>query len=180
MSENVCELHTLLDRFSELIKPASYLEVGVREGDSLKYVLRHAMPSRLYLCDDWGVAAGGTGRGSHDHIQAMLDDQALAVNPVYIDGNSHVLLKEIHTTFQMITVDGDHSEQGATQDLFDCWRLLETNGFLFFDDIYHPMHLYLNDVLNRFLDGVANSRLISRHAYGMDFPGCAVLQKIIV
>ena len=180
MSENQCELHTLLDRFSELIQPVSYLEVGVREGDSLKRLLKHSCPARLYLCDDWGRAAGGTGRGSHDHIQAMLDDQALNLNPVYLDGDSHVLLKQVSVTFQMITVDGDHSEEGATQDLHDCWPLLEPNGFLFFDDICHPQHMYLDDVQKRFLHDTPDSRLVLRHMYGMGFPGCVVLQKIIV
>lgn len=180
MSDNQCELHTLLDKFSELIKPVSYLEVGVREGDSLERVLRNVCPVRLYLCDDWGRAAGGTGRGSHEHIQAMLDEQAINVNPVYIDGNSHVLLKEIRTTFQMITVDGDHSEEGAAQDLVDCWPLLEPNGFLFFDDIQHPQHMYLDGVANRFVHDHADARFVRRELFGMGFPGCVVIQKILV
>lgn len=179
MNENQCELHCLLDRYSELVRPVSYLEVGVREGDSLIRVLKHARPRRLYLCDDWGRAAGGTGRGSHAHIQALLDERSLNVSPVYLDGDSHVLLREVRTTFQMITVDGDHSGPGAAQDLRDCWPLLEPNGFLFFDDIHHPMHVYLDLELSSFLAETTDARLIFRHAYGLDFPGCAVIQKIV-
>jgi len=180
MSKNECELHTLLDKFSELIRPVSYLEVGVCEGESLKRVIEHGCPARLYLCDDWGRVAGGTGRGSHDHIQAMLDEMSVAVNPVYLDGSSHDLLMSVSVSFQMITVDGDHSGPGAEQDLCECWPLLEPNGFLFFDDICHPMHMYLDDVLAKFVSETANARQVCRHVYGNGNPGCVVLQKVII
>lgn len=183
MSENqvVHELHELLGRYAALMQPVSYLEVGVREGDSMVCVLKACVPMRLYLCDDWGTAAGGTGRGNHAHIQAMLDDQALNVNPVFLDGNSHELLKKVEVTFQMITVDGDHSELGAAEDLKDCWPLLELNGFLFFDDIFHEQHMYLNDVLNRFLHDTPDARLVLRHKSKAHWtPGCAVVQKFLV
>lgn len=180
MNEKNCELHLLLDKFSELIRPLSYLEVGVREGDSLIRVLKHVCPSKLYLCDDWGVVAGGTGRGNHNHIAALLDEQALNLNPVYLDGDSHVLLKTVFESFQFITIDGDHSEEGAVKDLNDCWPLLEPNGFIFFDDIAHPLHLYLDGVVNGFIHDHANVRLVRRELFGPDYPGCAVLQKIVV
>jgi predicted O-methyltransferase YrrM len=36
--------------------------------------------------------------------------------------------------FNLILVDGDHTQEGAEADLRDCFRLLEPGGALIFDD----------------------------------------------
>jgi predicted O-methyltransferase YrrM len=48
--------------------------------------------------------------------------------------------------FDLITVDGDHSAEGATKDLEDVIPYLSVGGVLVFDDISHPQHRYLLDV----------------------------------
>lgn len=170
------ELKFLLREFVSTFLPTSYLEVGVREGGSVLVVLQNTQLTKLWLCDDWGVAAGGTGRGSHDHIVDLLADYNISIQPTFLDGNSHELLKTVTTQFQFITIDGDHSEEGGRQDLIDCWPLLELNGFLFFDDIYHPAHLYLEKVVDEFVGTTPGARLTMKmHRSG---PGCAVLQKV--
>lgn len=174
------ELHNLLEEVSALLRPTSYLEIGVREGDSLKIVLGQHCPGKIYLCDNWGVDAGGTGRGNHDHIAALLEELHPEVHPVYLDGDSHVLLPTLTESFQMITVDGDHSEAGAARDLEDVWPRLELNGLLFFDDIKHPMHLYLDAVINSFVARHGDSRMLRRETYPSEgTPGCVIVQKIV-
>jgi hypothetical protein len=169
-------LHAALHAFTEICTPVSYLEVGVREGDSLQVVLLNGCPGTLYLCDNWGVAAGGTGRGSHAHIDVILAKVSLQAKPVYLDGDSHKLLSTIKETFQLITVDGDHSEKGADQDLEDCWPLLEANGFLFFDDICHPAHTYLSDVAKKFVARHSDGRITYWRTDCI--PGLAIFQKV--
>jgi len=46
----------------------------------------------------------------------------------------------------MITVDGDHSEAGALDDLKNVIPHLSVGGILVFDDIAHPAHPYLINV----------------------------------
>ena len=45
--------------------------------------------------------------------------------------------------FDLILVDGDHSEAGAHQDLQNVFPRLAPGGMLVFDDIAHPAHHYL-------------------------------------
>lgn len=177
-SEHGTELFYLLDRYAAALRPISYLEVGVREGDSLRRVLYYGAPARLYLVDDWGLTCGGTGRGNHDHIAALLQECYPMAKPVYLDGNSHVSLPTLATTFQLITVDGDHTETGAALDLRDCWPLLEPNGFLVFDDLYHPTHPYLDAVLDHFVATTPDARLVQKLKWPGPTSGCAVLQKV--
>ena len=49
----------------------------------------------------------------------------------------------------MITVDGDHSEDGAYADLSNVIQRLAPGGILVFDDIAHPSHPYLIDCWRR-------------------------------
>jgi predicted O-methyltransferase YrrM len=148
-----------------LAKPSAYLEIGVRDGHSLREVILaggnqifhfispRATLQRLALCDDWGDQSGGTGKGGHGHIEQLLAELHYQGQVQWIDGNSHELLKpaiELQS-FDLILVDGDHTEQGAAQDLRDCIGALAPQGLLLFDDIGHPAHPYLEAVLQAFL-----------------------------
>ena len=48
--------------------------------------------------------------------------------------------------FDVITIDGDHSELGAAQDMCDTLPRLAVGGAVVFDDIAHPKHPELNRV----------------------------------
>jgi predicted O-methyltransferase YrrM len=63
----------------------------------------------------------------------------------FIDGDSHVTLPAFfeahpHASFDLVTVDGDHSLEGATADLFEVLPRLNIGGAIVFDDICHPLH----------------------------------------
>lgn len=102
----------------------SYLCVGVQEGICLSHVLR-ANPdiNRLMLCDTWGPHHGGTNRGSHEHIQSLLDGLGFAGIVEFLDGSSQELLPGVSRCFDLTYVDGDHSEEAAYADLVNVWRL---------------------------------------------------------
>jgi hypothetical protein len=51
----------------------------------------------------------------------------------------------------MNTVDGDHSEEGAFDDLYAVIPHLSVGGILVFDDIAHPAHPYLLGVWRKVL-----------------------------
>src|SRR2546429_8590518 len=72
-----------LDIAARVIRPTSYLEIGVYDGGSLMSVLQAApVLSRIVLCDlfahdwiSWGRGNGGAARGTHAHIDRLLATQ---------------------------------------------------------------------------------------------------------
>src|SRR5574337_1993257 len=175
-------LHALLQDYGSAHQPKSYLEIGVREGDSLLALLNGCSPERVVLCDNWGRGAGGTGKGSHAHIEALLNSlrdrpvrYPIPTNVTYLDGDSHDLVKTLpkDQPFDFITVDGDHSQHGAKQDLEECWSLLAVNGLLFFDDVFHPIHPYLYQVAKDFEAHHYDALIIRVEHRNRDEPGCA-------
>lgn len=132
----------------------SYLEVGVNEGTSLEVALTE-FPTiqKLVLVDLWGKEYGGTGRGSNAHIKDLLNKLEYTGWVEFRDGNSHDILPKLifeKASFDLVTIDGDHSEEGGAQDLNDGWELVNDGGWLVFDDITHEAHGYLMDVAKRF------------------------------
>jgi predicted O-methyltransferase YrrM len=131
--------------------PLSYLEVGVSDGASLMMVLNNAPIRGLVICDSWLKVGGGTGRGSHAHIAALLHKHNYAGSVQYLDGDSHGLLPTLppDLQFDLITVDGDHAPDGATADLEHVWPHLRIGGILVFDDVTRDE---LRRVWNQFME----------------------------
>ena len=118
----------------------SYLGIGVREGACLMSVVRNAPKlDHIVVCDTWGNHHGGTGRGSHVHIDVQLDAQGYAGRRQYLDGDSAILIPTLLTEpqykwyFDMIFVDGNHGYDGALADLRHTWPL--TRQYLLVHDI---------------------------------------------
>jgi predicted O-methyltransferase YrrM len=168
-----------LKLIAALHRPSTYLEVGVRDGHSLFWLLQGAGPNlrELALCDNWGGESGGSGRGGHDHIMVLLQELDYGGGRLWIDGNSHeVLLPALAgRTFDLMLVDGDHTEGGAMQDLRECLTALAPGGLLLFDDIGHPDHPYLQAVLDRFLAEHPEVELLS--ILRDHFCGVAVMRR---
>lgn len=143
-------LYDALVDIARQAQPKSYLEIGVSRGDSLTVVLENSTPERLALFDEWGSESGGQGLGGHDHIIQLLNRLSYHEEALFFDGSSHVLLPQFKKTwesckgdlFDLILVDGDHSEEGARQDLYDVVGLLAPGGYVVFDDVapdfFHP------------------------------------------
>ena len=66
-------LYEVLREVCSNLRPVSYLEIGVKEGDSLLTVLEASEGSvrKLTLCDIW-KGEGGYGHLSHEHIELLL------------------------------------------------------------------------------------------------------------
>lgn len=150
-----------------------YLEIGTRDGDSLRVVLEeggHRLES-VWLADTWGSDYGGSGRGSHDHIDRLLDDFNFAGRRVYLDGNSRdtipALMPEKAEAFDLVLVDGDHSYEGGMADLVNTWPLVKPGGAVLFHDITHPAHPDLRRCFDEFVSQHRAQSKIIEAPYGV-------------
>lgn len=117
--------------------PESFLEVGVREGDSTKAAVEGGWLSlkKLILCDSWGLHHGGTGRGNHGHIENMLIQ--FTGETEFLDGLSHKMIPGVAlNSVDMTHVDADHSTAGALSDLRLVWP--RTKKVMVVHDIFMP------------------------------------------
>lgn len=129
--------------------PARYLEIGTREGDSLRVVVENSLGlARVVCCDTWGGEWGGTGRGGHAHIDAMLAAMLYDGELLFLDGDSKRTVPTLDEQFDLVLVDGDHSAEGARADLDNVLPRVAGGGCIAFHDITHPKHGYLLDVWN--------------------------------
>jgi len=104
----------------------SYLEIGVAEGGSLARVIAENPDlDDIVLCDNWSGTHGGSGRGNHRHIEALLNEIGFPLEKVtFLDGDSREMLNRYFTehkekVFDLAFVDGDHTCMGLLGDLFD-------------------------------------------------------------
>lgn len=148
-------LHEWLSHHAKTSIVQRYMEIGVRDGDSLRCVVANsATLGRVYLADTWGAEYGGTGRGGHDHIDTMLDGFGFQGSRTYLDGDSKETVPNLrpYDWADLILVDGDHSDSGAAADLANCWPFLARGGRLLFHDTNHPSHIGLRQVFLRFVE----------------------------
>jgi len=147
----------------------SYLEIGVQEGHSLRAVVQ-ANPTleRIAVCDDWGTRYGGSGRGDHGHIAVMLDQMGCQADVVWLDGDSREQLPgAAGMKFDMIVVDGDHSEAGVECDLMNADGLLASGGIIVVHDTANAKHPEIRGVVERFAD--MTDRVDEYHTDGEGF-----------
>lgn len=156
-------LYSVLQSATIAGEPRSYLEIGTREGNSLSTVLKYDWMKRIQrvaCCDNWGSSYGGTGRGGHVHIEALLNEIGYAGAIEFHDGDSKETVPKIEGLFDLILVDGDHSYEGASADMENSWSKLAPGGYMVIDDLIHPAHSYLCGLVDRFEESHSDSILI--------------------
>lgn len=148
---------------ARLIRPGRYLEIGVRRGRSMAMVAAAAPQCELLGFDLWLAGYAGMENPGKELVLRELAKLGHQGGAAFIDGDSHATLKAYfaaHPTasFDLVTVDGDHGEAGAAEDLEDVLPHVAVGGAVVFDDIAHPKHLYLAEVWRRALAGRPNFR----------------------
>ena len=155
------DIVTVLLAAARLVQPRNYLEIGVRRGRSMAMVAATCPACKIVGFDLWRPDYAGMSNPGPDLVRAEMEKLGHTGWLELISGNSHETLPRFlaerpSTFFDLITVDGNHSERGAEQDLHDVLLRLKVGGVIVFDDICHPAHPYLGDVWRRVVE--VNSR----------------------
>lgn len=145
------DISTVLFAASRTLQPETYLEIGVRRGRSASMVVRGCPSVHIAAFDLWIQQYAGMENPGPAFVRQELLRHGHSGSSSFFDGDSHETIPAFfkdypQTTFDMITVDGDHSEAGAFDDLCNVIPFLAVGGVLIFDDICHPAHPYLLDV----------------------------------
>jgi predicted O-methyltransferase YrrM len=148
---NYADLLTFLHASASQIKPRNYLEIGVRRGRSLAIVAQCSPKCSIFGFDLWMPNYAGMPNPGPDFVKEELERVGFGGRLELISGDSHQTLPEFfrefpEIKFDMINVDGDHSEDGARLDLQQVLPHLAVGGVLLLDDITHPQHQYLEAV----------------------------------
>jgi len=145
------DLLTILHAATTLLKPESYLEIGVRRGRSLAVAATVCPTINIYGFDLWMENYAGMENPGPDFVAKELKNMGHTGQLTLVSGDSQKTIPEFMKNnpdlyFDLITVDGDHSEEGARIDLKNVLPRLKEGGVILLDDITHPQHQYLNDV----------------------------------
>lgn len=127
---------------AQQIRPERILEIGVRAGYSAAAFL-YANPSATYIGLDMnqsikGLAPWGGRKNFMHHAQDTLRaryPQATVVT-YEVDSQSPAtrLMVEAMEPFDLVHVDGDHSEAGCLSDLYLARDVVRPGGFILADD----------------------------------------------
>lgn len=151
------DIVTVLLGLSGHLRPIDYLEIGVRRGRSACALGSIAPDCNMVLFDMWLPNYAGMDNPGQDLVLAELAKVGHRGKVTFVDGNSHQTVPAYfeanpEAAFDIITVDGDHTNLGAAQDLSDVMPRLKIGGALVFDDICHPKHPGLADVWRRMVE----------------------------
>lgn len=130
---------------TELIRPAAYLEIGVRQGRSMAMVASGHPAVNIFGFDIWQQDYAKMKNPGPDFVVFQMREIGHVGSLELITGDSHItvpafLKAQPKLEFDLITVDGDHSDKGARADLETVLPRLAIGGMLVFDDIAHPAH----------------------------------------
>ncbi|HVW19082.1 MAG TPA: class I SAM-dependent methyltransferase [Solirubrobacteraceae bacterium] len=148
------DITTALLAAARLLRPRSYLEIGVRRGRSMGIVAATAPECEIVGVDMWMADYAGMENPGPELVREQMARLGHRGRLELLSGDSHRVVPRLFAqrrdlSFDLITVDGDHSVRGAARDLAAVLPRLRVGGALVFDDMRHPYHPALVDVWRR-------------------------------
>jgi len=150
------DITTALLAAATLARPANYLEIGVRRGRSMAAVASVRPEIDIVGFDLWMEDYGGMPNPGPDFVRDEMRRLGHQGKLELISGDSHATVPEYfrrhpQAFFDLITVDGDHTDQGARLDLRDVLPRLAIGGVIVFDDIASRGAPFLRDAWNQYV-----------------------------
>ena len=130
-------------------------------------VVSQSPTTALVGFDLWVENYGNMENPGADFVEREMKRLGHRGSLALVGGNSHVTVPDYlsahpDATFDLITVDGDHSPEGALADLRTVLPRLSLGGVIVFDDVVHPAHPELSEIWNR---AVAEDGGIASHEF---------------
>jgi len=134
-----------LNLISRRLRPLRYLEIGVRRGKSMAQIAAHNPDCEIFGFDLWITPYAGVENPGPEFVRQEMRAVGYAGPLQMISGPSQqtvpkFLDEDRSMAFDVITVDGDHSDQGGWADLQAVAPHVRPGGFLLFDDLVNPHH----------------------------------------
>jgi predicted O-methyltransferase YrrM len=142
------DLACALRQIAEGLQPRNYLEIGVRLGKSSAMVVASAPAVDISAFDLWISPYAGLDNPGPDFVRRQLSGVGHRGQLDFFDGDSRVTIPAFlaahpQAQFDLVHVDGDHSDEGAWIDLVNVADIVAPGGYLLFDDLTHPFHTLL-------------------------------------
>jgi predicted O-methyltransferase YrrM len=155
------DLACTLNFLAEHLRPRRYLEIGVRRGKSMVQIARGCPDCEIIGIDLWVQDYGGVVNPGPEFVREQMRASGHRGNLILRSGDSRIDLPTLAVErpgmrFDLATVDGDHSDDGAWADLCNVAPMLDVGGYMVFDDLLHPAHT-LGAVWRRFREEFAST-----------------------
>lgn len=132
----------------EGVEAERYLEIGVRRGKSMAMAAATRPELSIFGFDLWLSPYSGAPNPGPEFVREEMERVGHKGTVQWINGDTAETLPRFRSEnqglrFDVVTVDGDHSDEGAMRDLAGAAELVAPGGFIIFDDLIHPAHTLL-------------------------------------
>jgi len=148
------KLGTRIDLLALIPKNSIILEIGVFKGEFAKDILKITHPSELYLVDIWEGRWGSGDKDGNNYVE-ISDMESVYLNlfnQIKDKSNIHVIRSKSvsflqsckDSLFDVIYVDGDHTEEAVYSDMVNSFAKIKPDGLLMGHDYHHQIEIAVN------------------------------------
>lgn len=144
----------ILRRLPDVHASYKYCEIGVYKGFNTAIIGQQRYNAKVVGVDPWRNVSSCDYRSTGDYIAVMTDAEHEAAYKEAIDHNWFLISQKridfVRTTsvdgatrfedeqFDMVFIDGDHSEVAVAQDIHAWWPKIKSGGWIGGHDYNHP------------------------------------------
>lgn len=154
--------------FNEILKTQNknfqYLEIGSFEGNSTIFIAKNFPLSKISCVDTWIKTEEYDKDISFTNIEKNFDNNIEEFNNIEkFKMSSDEFFVSNSKKFDIIYVDGYHYGPQVYKDVYNSWKILNNNGYLFCDDyiwnIGEDINLTPCFAINKFLSEINNYKI---------------------
>jgi len=148
------KLRTRVELLERIPVGATILEIGVFRGEFARDILRVAQPKELYLVDIWEGKWGSGDKDGNNYVEiGDMESVYLGLVQQTIDKhNIHIVRSKSvsflqscqDNFFDVIYVDGDHTEEAVYNDMINSLAKIKPDGLLMGHDYHHQIEIAVN------------------------------------